>query len=157
MALTVARLTRRSITPEDVPLLERIYATTRAQEMAMVPWTAEQKTAFVHMQIEAQHRHYLTFYPYGRYELLFDGNDPGGRLYVDRRVDEVCVMDITLQPEYRGQGLGTALMREVVDAAFADGLPVGLHVEGFNPARRLYERLGFVDVGEEGIYHKMRA
>jgi len=157
MALTVETLIRRPITPEDMDLLETIYASTRELEMAIVPWSNEEKAAFLHMQFEAQHRHYQMFFPSAQYLLLFDGDVPVGRIYLDRRGREMHVMDIAILPPFRNQGLGTALIREVMDNAFADGMSVGLHVENFNPARRLYDRLGFLPVGEDGVYIRMTA
>jgi ribosomal protein S18 acetylase RimI-like enzyme len=157
MSLTVDMLTRRPITPDDIPLLETIYASTRELEMAIVPWSEEEKAAFLHMQFEAQHRHYQTFFPDAQYLLLFDRDVPVGRIYIDRRGREMHVMDIALLPPFRNQGLGTALMREVMESAFASGQPVGLHVENFNPARRLYDRLGFLPVAEDGVYIRMLA
>ena len=157
MALTVDSLTRRPITPDDMALLETIYASTREIEMAIVPWSDQEKAAFLRMQFEAQHRHYHTFFPNAQYLLLFDGDVPVGWIYLDRRGTEMQVMDIAILPPYRNQGLGTALMREVMDKAFAEGLSVGLHVENFNPARRLYDRLGFLPVSEDGVHIRMTA
>ena len=59
-------------------------------------------------------------------------------------------MDIALLPEYRGRGIGTALLEELLVEADATGRRVTIHVERFNPARRLYERLGFVEAGDPG-------
>jgi predicted GNAT family acetyltransferase len=64
-------------------------------------------------------------------------------------------MDIALLPDFRGAGLGTALLAGLFAEATAAGKTVTIHVEGFNPARRLYERLGFRQIGEHGVYHLM--
>ena len=65
------------------------------------------------------------------------------------------MIDISLLPEVRGQGLGKAVMSDVVAAARITGKTVSLHVERTNPARRLYARLGFVQVEDKGIYLRM--
>ena len=83
--------------------------------------------------------------------LLVDG-EPAGRLYVHRDDDEILIVDIALLPPYRGRGIGTALVREVLDEADASGRPVRIHVEHQNPAMTLYRRLGFERVDESGPY-----
>ena len=75
--------------------LRRVYASTRTEEMAMVPWSEEQKAAFCRMQFEAQHAHYHTHYPNAAYDILQQGGREIGRLYVDRSETEILVMDIT--------------------------------------------------------------
>ncbi len=60
-------------------------------------------------------------------------------------------------PEFRGRGIGTALVTELFAEADASGRSVSIHVESNNPARRLYERLGFQDVGEHGVYKLMES
>ena len=64
-------------------------------------------------------------------------------------------MDIALLPGYRNAGIGRRLVRDIQNEARAKGLPVRLHVELFNRAVHLYERLGFSRIGENGIYLKM--
>jgi predicted GNAT family acetyltransferase len=66
-------------------------------------------------------------------------------------------MDIALVPEHRGTGVATRLLGELLDEGAEDGKKVSVHVELQNPARRLYERLGFVPVEERGAYLFMEA
>ena len=74
---------------------------------------------------------------------------PLGRLVLDRRTDDIRVVDVALMPEEQGQGIGTAVLREVLAEADVAGVPVTLHVVATSPARRLYERLGFRTVEGE--------
>ena len=124
----------------------------------MVPWSAEQKAAFLAMQFEAQHRFYTSRFSEARFQVIDLEGERAGRLYVDRRIDEIRVIDIALLPEHRGRGLGTSLLREVLREAVEAGLAVTLHVEPDNPAVRLYQRLGFQAEPErgEGVYQLMR-
>ena len=78
-----------------------------------------------------------------------------GRLYVDRWADEICLMDIALLPEFRNRGIGGALMRDLLAEAEREGKLLSCHVEEANPAKRLYERLGFVVAGEHTFYKLM--
>jgi ribosomal protein S18 acetylase RimI-like enzyme len=151
------RLSFRPIHEEDLAFLARLYATTRAEEMAMVPWTEEQKASFLQMQFDAQHTHYQNHCPDAEFSMVLMDGEPIGRLYLDRREDEHRVVDIALLPEHRGQGLGRALMEDVLAEARAAQKVVRIHVERNNPALRLYDRLGFKEIGDTGVYLLMEA
>ena len=145
-------VTLRPATDADLPFLHRLYATTREDELKQVPWTPEQKAAFVRQQFEAQHRHWHENYSDTSWDLVLRGGEPIGRLYVARWADDIRIVDVALLPEHRGGGIGTALIRELFAEGDATGRKVSIHVEIFNPARRLYERLGFVQAGDRGVY-----
>lgn len=140
----------RPITDADLGFLLQLYATTRADELAQVPWSDEQKAAFVVQQFEAQHAWWQEHYTGARFDLVLVDGVPAGRLYVDVWAREIRVVDIALMPAYRGGGIGTMLLRRVFAEGDAAGKPVSIHVEVFNPARRLYARLGFVEKGAHG-------
>ena len=136
--------------------LLRLYATTRADEMAMVTdWTDEQKEAFVRMQFQAQHAWYQEHYGDAQFDLILIDGVPAGRLYVHRREKEIRLVDISLAPGLRGRGIGAALLRELMDEAEAAGKPLTIHVEKYNPAMRLYLRLGFKPIEDRGPYDLM--
>ncbi len=97
---------------QDDAFLFQVYASTRADEMALVNWTAEQKTAFLQMQFNAQRQHYRTYYPAATYQVIAREDVPIGRLIVNRSPDEILLMDIALLPEQRNAGIGTALIRQ---------------------------------------------
>ena len=140
----------------DLEFLYSVYASSRADEMAQVlDWTDEQKEAFLRSQFSLQHEHYHSHFPAARYDVICEGKRPIGRLYVDRGETDMRVMDIALLPESRGRGIGRALIKEVLVEAESAGLPVGLHVEATNPAKRLYEQLGFRVVEDVGVYERM--
>lgn len=146
----------RPIREEDLEFLLRLYATTRADEMAMVTdWTDEQKDAFVRMQFQAQHAWYQEHYGDAQFDLVLMDGSPAGRLYVHRRNAEIRLVDISLIPELRGKGVGSALLRELMAEAEAAGKPLTIHVEKYNPAMRLYLRLGFKPIEDRGPYDLM--
>src|SRR4051812_22049373 len=124
--------------------------------MAMVPWADAQKAAFVSMQFEAQNRAYRSAYPEGRFLVVTSSPAAVGRLYVARLPDEIRVIDLTLLPDYRGTGIGSTLLAEIIAESELAGLPVRLHVEHGNRARRLYERFGFVTVSADDVYEMMK-
>lgn len=147
-----ARPGLRPAGPDDAELLYRIYASTREDELAVVPWDAPAKEAFLRMQFAAQDTHYRAAFPDASYDLIVSGADVLGRLYVDRGETAWQVIDISLLPRHRGKGIGTRLLTDVLASAGAAGKPVRMHVERFNPARRLYGRLGFREIADKGIY-----
>lgn len=142
--------------PEDQEFLYRLYASTRATEMALVPWDAPQKESFLRSQFQLQSAHYHRHYPAASFFLIMDGSLPIGRLYVDRQPDDIHVLDIAVIPERRGEGIGTALLKAILAEAEESHRTVTLYVEQFNPAQRLYQRLGFQPVRDEGVYWMMR-
>lgn len=141
----------RPATDDDAELLLRVYASTRDDELRRVPWPHEQKDAFVRMQFEAQARHYRAHYAGATYEVILVDGAPAGRLYLYRTPRELRIMDVALLPEFRRRGIGERILRDLFADADQRGRLVSIHVEHLNPARRLYERLGFraVDEGEE--------
>ena len=148
-------ITLRPARDHDREFLYRVYASTREDELAVVPWTDAQREEFLRMQFTAQDSHYHTHFPDAAYDLVLRDGQPIGRLYVDRRPDELRILDIALLSEHRGGGIGTGLMRELLDEAARTGKAVRIHVEHNNPALRLYHRLGFTRVGDTGVYYLM--
>lgn len=151
-ALTNQGVTLRSERDDDVPFLRDLYASTRSEELARVPWTDAQKIAFLHDQFRLQRAHYLDAYRDASFDLVLAGEIPIGRLCLFRGATDHRVVDVALMPEWRGRGVGGALLRCVQAEAGRLGRSVSIHVERVNPAKRLYERLGFVPVEDKGIY-----
>jgi ribosomal protein S18 acetylase RimI-like enzyme len=152
---TTARPGLRPAGSGDAELLYRIYASTREDELAVVPWEAAQKEAFLRMQFAAQDRYYHATFPAASYDLIVSGEEVLGRLYLDRGKAAWLVLDIALLPEHRGRGIGARLLTDVLAEAGAAAKPVQIHVERFNPAQRLYDRLGFRQIADEGVYLRL--
>ena len=145
----------RPVGDADLTLLERIYASTRIEELAQTDWSEAQKAGFIAFQFRAQHQHYAEHYADADFLVIERDHRPVGRLYLHWRKDELRIVDIALLPDARGQGTGGALLRALMEAAAARGQGVSIHVEQMNPAMTLYRRLGFEKAGEHGIYHRM--
>jgi ribosomal protein S18 acetylase RimI-like enzyme len=148
-------VTLRPAQPEDEQFLLRVYASTRTDELAPVPWTDAEKDAFLRMQFTAQHHYYLQHYAGGEFSVILIGGEPAGRLYLFRGAQELRIVDISLLPVFRGKGIGRALLTDILREGDRAGLPVRIHVERNNPALRLYRELGFQAVGEVGVYDFM--
>lgn len=150
-------LTFRRIADSDLPFLARVYASTRAEELAVVTsMTDAQKAAFLQAQFELQHAHYQKYYPQADWLVTMRGGEDIGRLYLERWPSQHRIIDISFLPEHRGKGAGEPLLRDLMDEAAACGKDVSIHVEKLNPAMRLYRRLGFTTEEDKGVYDLMR-
>jgi len=149
-------LSLRPIRPEDDSFLARVYASSRAEELAVTGWPEELKADFCRRQFDAQSAYYAANYPEASFQIIARDGWPVGRLYVARWEKEIRIVDITLLPESRGGGIGTKLLRDLQNEARAAGKSLTIHVERFNRALTLYQRLGFKEVEDKGVYLLMR-
>jgi ribosomal protein S18 acetylase RimI-like enzyme len=140
---------------DDLPFLIRLYASTREPELAITGWSSEQKQAFVLSQFQAQRRHYRTYIADCRFDVLECRGEPFGRLYLAFGPTRLNIVDIALLPEWCGRGIGTSLLRAVMETAEQSGRGVVIFVEKYNPALRLYRRLGFTEVQDVGMQFEM--
>lgn len=134
----------RPIEKADEPLLLEIYSGTREDELAQVPeWPEKSKSAFLHHQFTAQHTFYQQHYPKAEYQIILINGESAGRLYVDRRPDDIHIIDITILPPFRNSGYGAFILNTLMNEANSVHKTVSIYVEKSNRATQLYERLGF--------------
>lgn len=141
---------------EDEDFLVAVYGSTREQELAMVPWTAEQKEAFLRFQLTAQLQHYRAEYPNAEYSIILCENQSVGRVYVDRRATEVRIMDITLLPEHRGKGISSPIIRRLMNEASGYGKRLSINLDKLSQSHSIFEKLGFKaaeSTGEDTSFH----
>jgi ribosomal protein S18 acetylase RimI-like enzyme len=150
-------ITLRPAQAGDDDLLLRLYASTRAAEVAQVPWTPEQKDVFVKMQFVAQKQHYGATYPRADHQIICWKEQAAGRIYLDRNNEAFHILDITVLPELRNNGIGSKVLNGVMDEARKAGKPVTIYVETYNPSLRLFERLGFRQSRTEGIHYLLQS
>ncbi|MEZ5455699.1 MAG: GNAT family N-acetyltransferase [Lysobacteraceae bacterium] len=148
-----ATLSFRDEIPADRDCAMALYRSVREPELALTDWDETMRCAFVAQQFDAQAAQYRQHYLGAEFLLLQSGDAIIGRLYAHLTSAELRLMEVTLSPAERGSGLGTAITRCLLGLAASLGLPMTLHVEPFNPAYRLYQRLGFVKVREHNYYH----
>jgi ribosomal protein S18 acetylase RimI-like enzyme len=142
----------RPVSTHDRAFLVELYGSTREAELAQVSWADGQKEAFLEQQFAAQDHHYRSSYPGATLDVIEVDGSRAGRLYVHRGPSDIRIMDIALAPAFRGRGIGTSLLRSLMHEANASGRKLSIHVEQNNPARTLYDRLGFLPAGEHGVY-----
>jgi ribosomal protein S18 acetylase RimI-like enzyme len=146
----------RPATDADYAFMRELYGATRAEEMERFPFDESQKQTFLDQQFAAQFEHYGIHYPTCERNIIERAGVAVGRLWIEEWRDQIRLVDIALLPEHRGSGIGSGLLRQVLDRGTAAGKPVTIHVEAFNPALRLYQRLGFEHVDSNGVYYLMR-
>ncbi len=147
-----SRIKLRPAVAEDENLLVAVYGSTRQQELAMVPWTDEQKDAFIRFQLNAQLTHYQTEYPKADYSIILFEDQPVGRLYTDQREAEIRIMDITLLPEHRGKRISSQLIRSLMDDAVGCGKKLSINLDKLSQSQSVFERLGFVPTEDTGFH-----
>lgn len=145
----------RPVTECDYAFMRALYGSIRAEEMTLFPFTEEQREQFLDQQFHAQTVYYTEHYPGADLSILEEDGQPIGRFFIDRRTSEIRIMDIALIEEARKEGIGTGLIREILEEGVRTGKRVTIHVEGFNPALRLYQRLGFQHIDTNGVYYLM--
>ena len=123
--------------------------------MNLTNWDAVTRRAFLDMQFRAMLKGYRASYPQAQFSIILLDATPVGRIVVDRLAGEIRVVDVALLPVYCGQGIGTKLMREIMDEAARVAKPVRLCVFHGTRAIAFYQRLDFHTVSEPGIYEEM--
>ncbi len=139
----------------DRNFLFKLYASTRADEIAPFGWPPAQQEAFLLMQFTAQQRWYAMSYAQAEHHIIEQDGTPIGRMMVSREQPAAVLIDIALMPEYRKKGIGGDLIRQLIEQCNEQKLPLRLQVLRSNPALRLYERLGFIRTAEDQIYIQM--
>jgi ribosomal protein S18 acetylase RimI-like enzyme len=146
----------RPAVPDDDAFLLQVYASTRRDEMAAWGWDAAQQDGFLRMQFRAQQGSYAVQFPNMDNDIILYDEKPVGRFVLLRADDEIRLVDLALLPEVRGKGIGTLLLKQVLDESAATDRPCRLRVLQTNPgAIQLYQRLGFVNISEDPIYVEM--
>lgn len=155
-ALVADEYSLRPETDADLPFLRQLYESTREEELAQITdWNAAQRQLFLDSQFAAQRHHYRTHIPECHFNVIEHRSTPIGRLYLEKRPTRLHIVDVALMPSWRGIGLGTAILTALIAQARSEGKAVGIFVEVFNPARRLYQRLGFTPFADHGVYLEM--
>lgn len=140
---------------DDEEFLLKLYSSTREEELSIVPWTRQEKDAFIQMQFNAQTKYYTQIYPEMEYQIILHDNIPAGRLIIARLSGEIRIVDISIITDQRGLGTGKKLLQEIINEAQSANKKAVLHVEQNNRAQNLYKRMGFNIVSYEGFYFRM--
>lgn len=145
-------LSYRPGAPEDEPFLLELYAESRAEEMAQIPWPDEQKRAFLQTQAGARRQHYDAYYPSNQHLIVLRGDGPVGHLWFDRKEERIHILDIAIHTRYCNEGIGTAVMKGLQAEAAESGKAVTIYVESYSCSLPFFVRLGFEQVDQTGAH-----
>lgn len=145
----------RDAGPEDAAFLARLYAETRRQEVSAWGWPPQQQEWFLQMQFDAQRRSYQASFPEAQDRIILCGDKPIGHVLTSDENGSIRLIDIALVEEERGQGIGTSLLRSLMQECLKNDRALHLQVAQGNPAMRLYQRLGFESAGGDAVYLRM--
>jgi ribosomal protein S18 acetylase RimI-like enzyme len=155
-ASSLPDVTLRPVTPADDEFLLAVYSSSRAEEVAQVVWPEGQKEAFLRSQFNLQRQDYDSRFPNAEYAVILLGAEPAGRIWIERDAKEIHLLDIAILPEFQNRGIGTLLVRQLINESVRTQKSLRHMVFILNvDAQRFYERLGFVDVEDAGAYKRM--
>ena len=149
-------LTLRPICSNDDSLLFRIFQTVYEPDFEALDIPADQFTDLLRIQFNAQQQQYRRRYPDADFDVVLCDDKPAGSMCALRGPDRFALIDISLLPEYRNRGIGSELVADLISQARIAGKAVDAHVRRGNPAGRLWQRLGFEQVGDDGVYLQIR-
>lgn len=146
----------KKIVGEDEPFLFEVYASTRKQEIDSWGWSSEQKELFLSLQWRAQQASYKQKFPNANHYVVLYENVYVGRCITEELLEYHHLIDLSILPSYQGKGIGTFIIKQLQKKAKNKDKPVILHVFHTNPARHLYERIGFQRIEADELYVKMQ-
>jgi len=146
----------RPVEPTDQPFLLALYRSSREKELGQVEWAEGQKEGFLHWQFELQQREYESRFPASRHDVIVVDGTAAGRMWVGADKAQVRLLDIAILPGYQNRGVGTALIKQLIDEVRTSNKRLRHMVFVYNDdAHRFYERLGFVVIEDLGGYKHM--
>jgi ribosomal protein S18 acetylase RimI-like enzyme len=149
-------ITLRTVSAADDEFLLSVYYSTREAELAQATWEPGQRDFFVRWQFELQRREYDLRFPQAEYDVILVDDKPAGRIWIGNDDDEIRLLDIALLPEFQNQGVGTILLRFLIEEATRANKRLRHMVFVHNnDAHRFYERLGFSVIEDLGAYKHM--
>src|SRR5262245_48974473 len=148
-------ITLRDAVADDLPFLACLYADTRRHEVSMWGWPPEQQEWFLRMQFDAQRMSYQASFPGALDRIVLWNNMAIGHILTTQDEGSMRLIDIALIEEQRRQGVGTYLLRNLLDQCQKRDCTLHLQVLQGSPAIRLYQRLGFRMAGEDSMYLRM--
>lgn len=149
-------ITLRPATIDDEPFFYNLYKLSRVEEFAIAQLTEMQFEALMRMQYSARKMSYEGNYPEAKHDIVVVDGVDAGQIWVNRDDTQLRVIDISIAGAFQNQGIGAALMRDLIAQAREAALPLRCSIATNNPGSlRFHQRLGFrITTGDE-MYYEM--
>jgi ribosomal protein S18 acetylase RimI-like enzyme len=144
----------RAATAADRDLLVEIFAGAR-DDLTLANLDRSQEQLLIEMQFRARENQYRLAYPNATTSIILEGDREFGSMIVNRGEHDIHLVDIALLPDKRDQGIGTYVLRTLLEEAVVGAKIVCLQVAVTNRAIKFYERLGFSKIKDGGAYISM--
>jgi len=155
MPESTSSVTLRAATDADHDFLLAVFASTRSDELTALEGNPTLRQAFINMQYSIQQQSYSACHPAAENSIILLAEQSIGRMLVDRKDAAILLVDIAILNDYRNRRIGSSLIQGLLEEAVASQKSVRLSVYKLNPAVRLYERLGFSRIADDGVYFEM--
>jgi len=153
MTHATPQITLRRAAPADEVFLQRLFRETHTSVRDL---PEPLRGALAAMQYRARALSYASAYPQSEdWILCLDPATPIGRQLIAHHAGSLYLIDLAVLPEYQGQGIGTQILQGCISSAARDGLALRLTVAQGNPAKLLYQRLGFTTHAEDEVNLEM--
>ncbi|HTS46801.1 MAG TPA: GNAT family N-acetyltransferase [Bryobacteraceae bacterium] len=149
-------ITMRRVTAEDELFLYNLYKLSRLEEFAIAQLTEMQFENLMRMQYAARKMSYEGNYPESKHDIVVVDGVDAGQIWVNRDDAQLRVIDISIAGAFQNQGIGAALMRDLIAQAREAALPLRCSVATNNPGSlRFHQRLGFRITSADEMYYQM--
>ena len=134
-------LTLRPECASDEPFLFELYAGTRAEELVLTGWDEPTRQQFLRMQFQAQRAGYRGMFPDAQFDVVLEDGIPVGRIVVSVADAEIRIVDLIITETKRGRGIGTEMLRRLLQQAAAASKPLRLQVLKANRAAQFINQV----------------
>ncbi|WP_246009580.1 GNAT family N-acetyltransferase [Brevibacillus fluminis] len=142
----------KPVSQADEAFLYQLYEGSRAEELAAWGMDEATRDMFLRMQWNAQRQSYEQQFPGADHQIVLEDDNKIGKITTYRNEQQIRLVDLIILPAFQKRGIGTRLLQELQQEAMREDKPLFLSVLQINPAKRLYERLGFVVTGGDEVY-----
>ena len=151
------KIVLREVTPEDEGFLYNLYKLSRVEEFAIAQLTETEFETLMRLQYAARKMSYEGNYPDSNHSVVVVDGIDAGQIWVDRGDTQIRMIDISIARAFQNQGIGAALMRDLMAEARDAGLPLRCSVATNNPGSlRFHQRLGFQITSADEMYYQMQ-
>jgi len=140
----------------DSDFLFKLFGEIKIAELNAGSWPQQMQDQLIQMQFTAFEQSVKNEYPFSEDYIILHDSERAGRLQINKEVDHIRVINISLLPAYRNKGIGSGILKKIIQEAESANKPVLLEVDKVNTAVNLYRRLRFEVYEENEIKYGMK-